>query len=186
MKRHGFLGKDIEPKDVYAHIKGLLQSEGFKLESEDTRDNFWDLHARKSSMERIVLGKVRDVDVVVSGTKGKFEVQLSAGVWGRDLAVPAIEGVATLGIAAAVDLHSAHQFEERIWEQTVHTIDPTLKICPLDGLLFKSDQELQGHIKTHEQQQATQGSMMNSMMMMGMLGGMGMFGMGMMGGGLWI
>ena len=187
MRRHGFVEKDVGPKDVYAHIKGLLESEGFKVQSEDTRDNFWDLHARKSSMERIVLGKVRDVDVVVAGTNGKFEVQLNTGVWGRDLAIPAIEGVATLGLATAVDLHSAHEFEERMWEQVVHNIDPSLKICRLDGLLFKSDQELQSHVKAHEQQQqAAQGSMMNSMLMMGMLGGgMGMFGMGM-GGGLWI
>ncbi len=129
-------------------------------------------------MERIVLGKVRDVDAIVAGTKGKFEVQLNAGVWGRDLAVPAVEGVATLGIATAVDLHSAHEFEERIWDQTVHVIDPSLRICKLDGLLFKSDQELQNHIKVHEQQQqAAQSSMTNSMLMMGMMGGMGMFGM---------
>lgn len=187
MRRHGFVEKDIEPKDVYAQLKGLLQSEGFKIESEDTRSNFWDLHARKSSMERIALGKVRDVDVLVAGTKGKFEVQLNAGVWGRDLAIPAIEGIATLGLATAVDLHSAHQFEERMWEGVVHKIDPTLKICQIDGLLFKSDQELESHVKMHEQQrQAAQGSMMNSMLMMGMMGGMGMAGMGMMGGGLWI
>ncbi|MHB8702512.1 MAG: hypothetical protein ACYC7D_16030 [Nitrososphaerales archaeon] len=186
MRRHGFVEKDIEPNQVYEHIKGLLQSEGFKVGSEEKRDNFWDLHARKSSMERIVVGKVRDVDVIVAGTKGKFEVQLNAGVWGRDLAVPAIEGVATLGLATAVDLHSAHQFEERIWEQLVHNIDSSLKICQLDGLLFKSDQELASHIKGHEQQQTAQGSMMNSMLMMGMMGGVGMMGMGMMGGGLWI
>jgi hypothetical protein len=171
---------------VYAHIKGLLQAEGFSLQSEDTRDNFWDMHARKSSMERIILGKVRDVDIVVAGTNGKFEVQLNTGVWGRDLAIPAIEGVATFGLSAAVDLHSAHRSEERMWEQIVHNIDPSLKICQLDGLLFKSDLELQNHVKMHEQQQqASQSSMMNSMLMMGMLGGIGMFGMGM-GGGLWI
>lgn len=185
MRRHGFVEKDIEPADVYAHVKQMLQKEGFKIVSEDTRDNnFWDLHAKKSSTERIVLGKVRDVDFVIAGSKGKFDVQLNAGVWGRDLAIPAIEGVATLGLATAVDLHSAHQFEEKAWEQIVQSIDPSLKICSLDGLLFKSDQDLQAHIKAHEQQ-SSQGSMMNSMLMMGMMGGMGMYGMGMMGG-MWI
>ncbi|MHB1907869.1 MAG: hypothetical protein ACYCQJ_03230 [Nitrososphaerales archaeon] len=184
MRRHGFVEKDIAPEEVYSNVKQMLQKEGFKIVSEDTRVNFWDLHAKKSSTERIVLGKVRDVDFVIAGSKGKFDVQLNAGVWGRDLAVPAIEGVATLGLATAVDLHSAHQFEERAWEQIVHNIDPSLKICSLDGLLFKSDQDLQAHIKAHEQQ-SSQGSMMNSMMMMGMMGGMGMYGMGMMGG-MWI
>ena len=186
MRRHGFVEKDADPAQVYSNIKSSLQSEGFKVTSEETKPNYWDLHARKSSAEKILLGKVRDVDVLVAGNKGKFEVQLHAGLWGRDLLVPAIEGVATLGLATAGELHSGHEFEERMWEQIVHKIDPSLKICQLDGLLFKSDQELQNHVRMHaQQQQAAQSSMMNSMLMMGMFGGMGMMGMGMMGG-LWI
>ena len=118
--------------------------------------------------------------------------------YGREISsVPVMEGIATLGLATAAELHSAHEFEERTWEQIVHTIDPSLKICQLDGILFKTDQDLNAHIKLHEQQGA-QGSMMNQLLMMGMLGGvgMGMFGMGSgfgmgpgfggMGGGFWI
>ena len=42
---------------------------------------FLKIHAKKSSRERIIFGRVRDVDTVVSGSKGKFEVQLHAGIW---------------------------------------------------------------------------------------------------------
>lgn len=184
MRRHGFVERGTDPAQVYSNVKSLLQTEGFKITSEETKSNYWDLHAKKSGIERIALGKIRDVDVIIAGNVGKFEVQLHAGVWGRDLAVPAIEGVATLGLAAAAELHSAHEFEERMWEQIVHKIDPTLKICQLDGLLFNTDQELQKHVKEHVQQQY---GYQNSMYMMGGMGmlGMGMMGMGMMGG-LWI
>ncbi|MGB9003288.1 MAG: hypothetical protein WCC52_05735 [Nitrosotalea sp.] len=180
MRRHGFVEKDIDPKDVYSHVKDLLQSQGFKIVADDSKDGLLDLHARKSSTERIIMGRVRDVDVIIAGTKGKFEVQLHAGIWGRDIAIPAIEGLATLGIATAADLHSAHKFEEKMWEQIVNKIDSSLKICNLDGLLFKSDEDLNQHNQQMHQPQA-QGSMMNSMLMMGMLGGggMGMYGMGM-------
>ena len=187
LRRHGFVERNADPAQVYSNVKTMLQSEGFKITSEETKENYWDLHAKKSGIERIALGKIRDVDLIVAGNRGKFEIQLHAGVWGRDLAIPAIEGIATLGLASAVELHSAHEFEERMWEQIVHKIDPSLKICQLDGLLFNSDQELQNHTKMHiQQQQASQSTMMNSMLMMGMLGGVGMMGMGMMGGGLWI
>ncbi|MHB8562109.1 MAG: hypothetical protein ACYDAP_13310, partial [Thermoplasmataceae archaeon] len=74
------------------------------------------------------------------------------------------------------ELHSGHEFEKRMWEQIVKKIDPTLKICEYDGMLFKTQQELDQHIKAHQQQMAGAGSMMG----MGMLG-MGMMGMGMMG-----
>ncbi len=192
MRKHGFVEKDIDPKDVYSHIKEILQSQGFKIVAEDPKDGLLDMHARKSNIERIVMGRVRDVDVIVAGTKGKFEVQLHAGIWGRDLAIPAIEGVATLGIATAADLHSAHKFEEKIWEQIVSKIDPSLKICHLDGLLFKSDEELKQHQQLHQSQD--QSGLSSNLLMMGMLGGggMGMYGMGYGGfgygglGGMWI
>ncbi|MCL5988939.1 MAG: hypothetical protein M1166_01250 [Candidatus Thermoplasmatota archaeon] len=182
MIKHGFVEKDIEPSAVADHIKELLVNENFKITSDETRDALWEIHAKKSDRERIVLGKVRDVDVVIAGAQGKFEVQLHAGIWGRDMAIPAIEGVATFGIATAAELHSGHEFEMRIWEQIVKQIDPTLKICKLDGLLFKTDDDLNKHMQEHQAQNS--GSMMG-MGMMGMMG-MGMLGMGMMMPGMWI
>ena len=57
---------------------------------------------------------------------------------------------------------------------------------PYDGMLFKTQQDLDKHIQAH-QQQAYQGNMMGmGMMGMGMMGMMGMGMMGMMGPGLWI
>ena len=82
-------------------------------------------------------------------------------------------------IATGVELHSGHEFEMRLWEQIVHKIDPSLKICNIDGLLFKNDQDLQTHMKTHQ---------VNPAMGMGMMGMgmMGIMGMGMMMPGMWI
>ncbi len=186
MIKHGFVEKDIDPSQVREKVKELLAKENFTITSDEENDKLYEIHAKKSSRERIVLGKVRDVDVVIAGQKGKFEVQLHAGIWGRDIAVPIIEGVATLGIAAGAEIHSGHEFEKRLWEQIVKTIDPTLQICPYDGMLFKTKEELDKHIQAH-QQQAYQGNMMGmGMMGMGMMGMMGMGMMGMMGPGLWI
>ena len=179
MIKHGFVERDIDPSEVYDLVKELLAKESFKITSDDQSNSMYEIHAKKSNKERIVLGRVRDVDVVIAGGKGKFEVQLHAGIWGRDMAIPAIEGIATLGMATAAELHSGHEFEKRMWEQIVKKIDPTLKICEYDGMLFKTQQELDQHMKAHQQQMAGNGSMMG-MGMMGM-GMMGMMGMGMMG-----
>lgn len=179
MIKHGFVEKEMEPSAVIGLVKDLLIKEDFKITSDEMQDNLLELHAKKTNKERIVLGKVRDVDVVVAGSKGKFEVQVHAGIWGRDLAIPSIEGIATLGIATAVELHSGHEFEMRLWEQIVHSIDPTLKICKIDGMLFKTDEDLNKHIQALQSQSASP--------MMGM--GMGMMGFGMMGmmmPGMWI
>jgi len=179
MIKHGFVEKEMEPSSVIELVKDLLLKENFKITSDDKQDDLLELHAKKTNKERIVLGKVRDVDVIVAGSKGKFEVQVHAGIWGRDLAIPSVEGLVTFGVATALELHSGHEFEMRIWEQIVHSIDPTLKICKMDGMLFKTDEELNKHVQALQAQASTP--------MMGM--GMGMMGMGMMGmmmPGMWI
>ncbi|WP_075057430.1 hypothetical protein [Thermogymnomonas acidicola] len=83
MYRHGFVEKDIDPSDVHEKVKEFLVNDGFNITSDEHHDQMWEIHAKKSGRERIVLGKVRDVDVVIAGSKGKFEVQLHAGIWGQ-------------------------------------------------------------------------------------------------------
>lgn len=65
------------------------RSHSLKIEtSEGVRQNLWDLHSRKVSSEMIGTGRVRDVDVIVAGQKGNFEVQLNVGFWGRTSSSP--------------------------------------------------------------------------------------------------
>ncbi len=184
MKHYGFVEKDVAPSAVYAHLKQFLVENGFQIDTESARPNLWDLRASKRDAARIALGAVRDADVVVAGTQGKFEVQFKLGVWGKDLAVPAVEGIATLGIATALDLHEEHVLEDKMWRDLVHMIDPKLQICRRCGGIFRSPEDLKTHQDVEAQQAQSQMGMGNPMMM-GMLG-MGMLGMGMMGPMMWI
>ena len=185
MKHYGFVEKDVEPAAVFAHLKQFMVENGFQVNNESSRSNFWELHASKKNAIRVALGAVRDADAVVAGTRGKFEVQFKLGVWGKDLAIPVVEGVATLGAASAIDLHEEHLLEDKMWRSLVHSIDPKLQICGQCGVIFQSPADLQAHQKVEAQQLQSQMGMANPMMM-GMLG-MGMLGMGMMGMGMmWI
>jgi hypothetical protein len=133
--RHILAKKKTNPHALYYFVKKRLLSEGFDIESEDIRDGFLELHARKSDETKILLDKVRDATLVISGRKGRFEVQLHVGICGRGIAVPIVEAVATLGIAAAFDLHAVHQIEEKLWEEMVYKIDASLKVCQFDGMV---------------------------------------------------
>ena len=188
MKHYGFTEKDVEPSDVYAHVKQFLTKNGFQVDSETARPNFWDLRASKRGVERIVVGAVRDADAVVAGARGKFEVQFKLGVWGKDLAVPAIEGIATLGLGTAIDLHEEHALEDKLWRSMVQMIDPSLQICGSCGLIFKSAEDLKSHQEAEVQQYQSQMGAGNPMMMgtASPMMMMGMFGTGMMGPMMWI
>jgi len=145
MKRYGFSGKEAEPSDLFSAVKKLLEDRGFIIEGETVREGFWDIRAARKDIDKIVAGRVRDADVVISGTKGKFEIQLKVGIWGRDLAVPVIEGVATIGASTAANLHEEHMTENEIWKEIVRLVDPSLFVCDRCGMIFKTREELEKH-----------------------------------------
>jgi len=156
VKHYGFSEKDVEPATVVDHIKRFLIENGFHIDRETSHPNLWDLRASKRGAVRIAVGAVRDADVVVAGSRGKFEVQFKLGVWGRDLAVPVVEGIATVGLATAMDLHEEHVLEDKMWRSIVHLIDANLLICEVCGAIFQTPEDLRTH-QTLEAERAQSG-----------------------------
>jgi hypothetical protein len=79
------------------------------------------LQAHKGSKGSLIIGNVRDIDVMISGKDNSYDLILRTGAWGRDIVVPAaIAGVLTLGVAAvpvaAVSAFRAHTFEKNFWD----------------------------------------------------------------------
>jgi len=145
MRHYGFQEKEVEPASVVANIKKFLTENGFQIDRESTQPNLWDLRASKRGLLRIALGAVRDADVVVAGRRGQFEVQFRLGVWGRDLVVPVVEGVATLGAAAAVDLHEERLLEGKMWRSILQLVDPALQLCEVCGAILMTPEDLRSH-----------------------------------------
>jgi hypothetical protein len=164
MQRHVFIGEEADLADLYRFVRGKLQSEGFDIEAENAKDGFLELHARVSGRTKNLPAKVRDVSLVILGDKDKFEVQLNVAILDRHDAITIVEEIVTVGLAVAVNLLSAHQFEENLWEEIVHRIDSSLNVCPIEGLVFRSESELTNHMKTHELgHQVAEERMMNLM-----------------------
>jgi len=90
-------------------------------------DNFWDIKANKGTKGSVVIGNVRDVEVMISGTENNYDVILRTGVWGKDIVVPAaVVGVLTAGVAtvpaAALSGYRAHKFEKDFWDHIKKTL----------------------------------------------------------------
>ena len=68
---------------------------------EEKHQDYWDLKAHKGGKGRIVVGNIRDVEVMINGTTVTgHDLVLRTGAWGKDIIVPtAIATVATAGIA---------------------------------------------------------------------------------------
>jgi len=118
---------DVEGSGLYDQIKKYLKDQKLDIIHEEKEENFWDLKAHKGTKGSVVIGNVRDVEVMISGTQDNHDLILRTGAWGKDIIVPAaIAGALTAGLAtipaAAVSAYRAHAFERNFWNFIQKTI----------------------------------------------------------------
>ncbi len=122
--------QNVEVSQVYDQIKKYLQGLKLDIIHEEKIENYWDLKAHKGTKGSVIIGNVRDVEVMISGTEGNYDLILRTGAWGKDIIVPtAIAGVLTAGVAvipvAAVSGYRAHAFEKNFWNFIKKTLADT-------------------------------------------------------------
>jgi len=128
MRQEHITLQDVDVSRLYDEIKKYLQGIKLDIISEEKMDNFWDIKAHKGTKGSVVIGNVRDVEVMISGTEGNYDLILRTGAWGRDIVVPAaIAGVLTAGTGAVVvggvSAYRAHAFEKNFWDHIKKTLD---------------------------------------------------------------
>ena len=119
--------QDVDVSQLYDQIKKYLQDKKLDIIHEEKEENYWDLKAHKGTRGSVIIGNVRDVEVMMSGTKGNYDLILRTGAWGKDIIVPTvIAGVLTAGVAAvpaaAVSGYRAHAFEKHFWDYIKKTL----------------------------------------------------------------
>ena len=118
---------DVEVSQLYDQIRNYLKDQKLDIIHEEKLDNYWDLKAHKGTKGSVIIGNVRDVEVMISGTEGNYDLILRTGAWGRDIIVPAaIAGVLTAGVGAVVvgaaSAYRAHAFERNFWNHIQKTL----------------------------------------------------------------
>src|SRR5215213_4110122 len=121
MRQEHVILHDVEVSQLYDQIRNYMKDKKLDIIHEEKEDNFWDLKAHKGTKSSVIIGNVRDVEVMISGTESNYDLILRTGAWGKDIIVPtAIAGVLTAGVAAipaaAVSAYRAHAFEKHFWD----------------------------------------------------------------------
>ncbi|MGB7638473.1 MAG: hypothetical protein WBL88_12980 [Nitrososphaeraceae archaeon] len=119
--------QDVDVSQLYSQIKKYLRDIKLDIIHEEKEENFWDLKAHKGTKGSVIIGNVRDVEVMISGNEGNYDLILRTGAWGKDIIVPTvIAGVLTAGVAAipaaAVSGYRAHAFEKNFWDYIKKTL----------------------------------------------------------------
>ncbi len=119
--------QNVEVSELHDKIKKYLQDLKLDIIHEEKIENYWNIKAHKGTKGSVIIGNVRDVEVMLSGTEGNYDLILRTGAWGKDIIVPtAIATVLTAGIAlvpvAAVSAYRAHAFEKNFWDYIKQTL----------------------------------------------------------------
>ena len=107
MRQEHITLKNVDISQLYDSIKKHLQEIKLDIIHEEKQSaeepiisSFWNLKAHKGSAGSVIVGNIRDVEVMISGTeKLGYDLVLRTGAWGKDIVVPtAVWGVATAGL----------------------------------------------------------------------------------------
>jgi hypothetical protein len=127
MRQEHVILQGVEISQLYDQIRNYMKDKKLDIIHEEKEDNFWDLKAHKGTRGSVIIGNVRDVEVMISGREGNYDLILRTGAWGKDIVVPAvIAGVLTAGVGALVaggaSAYRAHAFEKNFWNFIQKTV----------------------------------------------------------------
>jgi hypothetical protein len=121
---------DVQISELYDRIRGYLLHLKFEIIHEEKEEDYMDIKAHKGGKASVIVGNVRDVEVMITSAKSATpynEIVLRTGAWGKDIVVPTvIAGALTAGVAAApvagIEAYRAHHFEKKFWEYVTSTL----------------------------------------------------------------
>lgn len=133
-----FKNKNIELSRLYNFIKRKLVEDDFVFTSEVQTEHVYHLRAEKTGVARIIIGGVRDIELILAGEPESFAIVFSVGAWGKNLMTSGTTGfvVASLasgpavaygGFAAAGSYLTAVGYEQETWKEFQKYIDLIVK-----------------------------------------------------------
>ena len=91
--------QNVQVSQLYDLIKKYLEDLKLEIIHEEKYENYWSLKAHKGGKGSVIIGNVREVEVMISGADSNYDLILRTGAWGRDIIVPAaIASVFSLGV----------------------------------------------------------------------------------------
>ena len=129
-----FNNKKIELNKLYNGIKNNLVEDKFHVTSDVQTDNVYHLRAEKTGVTEIIIGAVKDIELIIAGDEESFAVVFTAGAWGKNMITSGSTGfmVASLlaapaafygGAAATSSFVRAIAYEKDAWQMIEKEIE---------------------------------------------------------------
>lgn len=118
--------KKMEPRSLYNKIKNKLVEDNFHITSDVQTDYVYHLRAEKTGVTEIIIGAVKDIELIIAGERESFAIVFTVGAWGKNMVTSGSTGyiVTSLlagpavfygGMAATGSFVRAIGYEQEIW-----------------------------------------------------------------------
>jgi len=92
--------KKIGLEKLYNSIKKKLAEDNFHVTSDVQTDFVYHLRAEKIGVTEIIIGAVKDIELIIAGESDSFAVVLSVGAWGKNMLTSGSAGYIVTSILA--------------------------------------------------------------------------------------
>jgi len=118
--------KKIKINTLYNRIKNRLLEDNFHVTSDVQTDYVYHLRAEKTGVTEIIIGAVKEIELIIAGEQDSFAVVFSVAAWGKNLVTSSSTGyiVTSLlagpavfygGMAATSSFVRAVAYEQDFW-----------------------------------------------------------------------
>lgn len=133
-----FKDKNIDLGVLYERLKAIVLADKFRITRDETTENVHHLRAEKTEIKKIIIGAVRDIELIIAGEPDAFAIILSVGAWGKNLVFSGTVGyivaavaegpaVAFGGLAAAGSYIRAYTYEQDFWSEILKEVEKLSK-----------------------------------------------------------
>ena len=77
--------QNVQVSQLYDLIKKYLQDLKLEIIHEEKYENYWSIKAHKGGKGSVIIGNVREVEVMIGGADSNYDLILRTGAWGRDI-----------------------------------------------------------------------------------------------------
>jgi hypothetical protein len=120
-----FRGLDVDIEQLAKRSESFFQREGFETNI-DFSPEWYRIQAIKKGILRRAVGAARCIELHIRGDPKTFEVEMTTGEWGKNLAASAVMGAVTFGIgwvAAGVSALTYKRLEDKLWDYVQWQVD---------------------------------------------------------------
>ncbi|MBN2336173.1 hypothetical protein JXL21_11485 [Candidatus Bathyarchaeota archaeon] len=129
-----FKNKAVNLASLYGQIKRRLLEDDFRLTSEVQTEHVYHMRGEKTGVTEIIIGAVRDIELIIAGEPDSFAVIFTVGAWGKNIVssgstgfivTSLVAGPAAVygGLAATTSYIRAVAYEGDFWKEIEKYID---------------------------------------------------------------